>query len=377
MRILVLGAPYSRWVKEYVEQVLLPLGHDVTVYYGQGDDDSFYTYYKQAGVTCLCPRPVHPLMMKIPKVRGLFILRSKLKALQSQTVYDVIINLFVNNWNLWFSRRIAGEHTKIVAYFLGSDILRCEGKKLERLKKRLRVVSRVRFSSEKIKNGYQKKISHAVLPDEDVIHLGASVFKAIDELDMDHSEAKKALHLSPDRICLCIGYNAGKAQQHLEVLHQLERLSAERKAGIELLFPMTYAKDPAYMSRVRSAAEKTGMSFRILEDFMDDRQMAVMCRAIDVLIHAQTTDAFSSTLRECMYAGGYVLNAKWLDYPEYHRWQLDYNSFDEFDDLPDAIEAVCAKLPVFSAKKNRDILSGADSWEATKTAWDELLREIG
>lgn len=376
MKILVMGNTLSRWEKEFVELVLLPLGHEVTVYGGILDKHPYRSFYQEAGVSYLLPEAVSPALMRLPKIRSIPLLQHKIAALRSNAPYDCIINMFVNSLDLYCDHVIAGPQTKIIAYFCGSDILRCEGAALNRLKHALQWVDTVRFDSEKVKNGYETKIKSAMDTDEDVIHLGASVLDSIDALGLTKAEAKAAMQLPTDRICLCIGYNAGIFQQHLKVLEQIAVLPKSLQNRLFLLFPMTYGKSAEYIVQVRHAAEKSGIPFQILEEFMDNSQMALMHRATDILIHAQTTDGLSSSVLESMYAGSYLINGSWLDYPECRRWQLEYALFDSFSALPNVIQQVCEQLPKFDAAHNQAILYQKNSWNATKTAWEGLLNSL-
>ena len=370
MKILVLGNSSSRWQKEFIRNVLLPLEHEVYVFAARGNDP-FEALYKEHGIKYVVPKPVSDFIMRIPKVRAEVMLRHQVAVLQNNAPYDVIISMFVSSSELRCARLLSGGTATVLAYFCGSDILRVEGYKLKLLKKELRKVDRVCFASEQVRDGYTKKIGEN---NNAVVHLGISVFDWIDKIKNNSRDAKKELGIPSNATTICIGYNANEAHQHIKVIRQIELLPEDMKKRIFLLLPMTYGRQQEYVDQVKRCLAKSNIQHLVLEAFMDDEQMAQLHCATDIFINAQRTDGLSASVLESAYAGAKLINASWLDYPEFSDWKLSYKAFSGFEDLPDVLNEVLSRETIDN-QYNHDILKNKMSWESTRESWKAFLND--
>ena len=370
MKVLVLGNSASRWQKEFIRNVLLPLGHEVYVSAARGNDP-FEVFYKEHGVNYVVPKPVSDFIMRIPKVRAEAMLRHQVAALQNNAPYDVIINMFATSSELRCARLLSGGTATVIAYFCGSDILRVEGYKLKFLEKELKKVDRVCFASEQVRDGYTKKIGEN---NNAVVHLGISVFDWIDKIKNSSREVKKELGIPSDVTTICIGYNANEAHQHIKVIRQIELLPDDVKESVFLLLPMTYGRQQEYVDQVKQCLAESSLQHLVLETFMNDEQMAQLHCATDIFINAQKTDGLSASVLESAYAGAKLINASWLDYPDFSDWKLSYKAFNSFEDLRDVLNEVSSRKTI-DTQYNHDILKNKMSWESTKKSWKAILND--
>lgn len=374
MKILILGNSASQWQRAFVDRVILPLGHDV--YELASRDTNLHQEFSNNKDILIRPSRISQVIMKIPKIRALAMLCSNIMALRKTGPYDVIISMFVSNSSLYCARALKKSHTKLIAYFCGSDVLRLEGYKLAAMKRNVRHIDHLFFASEQVKDAYVQKFGHHVETVNAVIHLGISVFDAIDRLKEKKADCKTTLQIPVDRRSVCVGYNGKPAQQHISIIEKLSKSTEDEKKRLHLLFPMTYGATESYIRSIEDRVKREGFSYSIWRDYLNDEQMAVLHGATDFFINAQETDGLSASVLETLYAGSILLNAGWLDYPEYHTWGLSYAVFHDFDELLELIRRAVNGETVIDKERNHQILQGQMSWESTKVAWAHILEDI-
>lgn len=374
MKILVLGNSTSHWQRMFVKRVLLPLRHKI---YELADRNATAQQnWGNENDIIVEPLAVSPLLMKIPKIRAAAILNSEVEVLSANEPYDTIINMFVSNSALFCARALKGKHTRLIAYYCGSDILRLRGFKLFVMKHNIRHVDCIVFASEQVKSGFIQKCGQPGNICEKVIHLGVSVFDEIDKLRRSGVNCKQIREISDSKVTVCIGYNGNPSQQHIAVIEQLSRLSAEEKCKLHLILPMTYSGTESYYQHVEERIKEERISYSIFKEYMNDEEMASLHSAVDIFINSQKTDGLSASVMEAMYAGAVLLNASWLDYPEYKDWGLLYETYKNFEELPDLIRKVIHGESQVDKLENHEILKSKMSWDSTKNAWEQLLKDV-
>ena len=201
---------------------------------------------------------------------------------------------------------------------------------------------------------------------------GQDGFAAIDRvLAAEGREACRAYYgIRKDNYVVSIGYSADNAQHQLEVVEALSALPKETLARMTLVLQQTYVKrDPAYMERVRQAAEALPCQTVVLRDFLDLTQTARLRLCADLFILAISTDAFAASMQEYLYAGAVFLMGDWLGYPQLDELGIPINRFHEYKELPALVEqAMNGKLSK-AADEQRALLPGHYSWDAVRKDW--------
>ena len=86
---------------------------------------------------------------------------------------------------------------------------------------------------------------------------------------------------------------------------------------LTIVLQMTYGNGSReYVKEVKAKAQKLGCDLLIFEDYMDEKEIAVLVKATDYYINSQKSDAMSGAMLEYLYADTIVLNPSWLDYDE-------------------------------------------------------------
>lgn len=365
MKILVLGNIDSKWVKEYIEFVLLPLGHEVEIV---GDEKKcvFREFYEDNRVKIHHYENPGRIIAKIPYFR-IFSSAARTVKNNSWNDYDIIINMFVNTRDLRITSKIKGANTKVVVYFTGSDLLRQSRRKIRLDRMLMPKVDKYVVGGKMLLADFDKKLGD--IASAQVINFGISAFDNVD----------RYLSTNPNRekgCVFCVGYSGVEAHQHLRVLSLFEDLPQELKEKARIVVPMTYMATAEYVTVVKNRLEEIKIPYRLLTDFMNNEQMAEMWCNIDFLIHAQTSDSLSASVLESMYAGCTLINPTWLDYPEYKEQGLDYLKFKDFSELQDIICRILNDQQDIPEWRNHDKLRGFLSWETAKNKWNELLKSF-
>lgn len=267
---------------------------------------------------------------------------------------------------------------KMVLSYWGSDLLRAKKKDLLQIR---RIINRCRgctFDNEDLYcehiRVYGKKVNREVvmlpLPILDVIDRNR------DALSSDNITIAGQV-VCREKTCVCVGYCGRRQQQHIEAIKQLGKINPDIKNNILILLPMTYSIDAndSYITEVKQAVTDSGIEYVMFEEFMTDEEVAKLRLVTDVFIHAQTTDAFSGSICEILYAGGVLVNAKWLHYKEFDKYPITFREFEEFDELAPIIESLVQERRVRSGD-NRRIIKSLRSVDNCRNAWVNYYNRI-
>lgn len=306
MKVLILGNLSSFWVKEFVQYVMLPLGAKVFLKENHYSGTDYYDYYNKARVKIIPFVPIPKWLMSIPKIRGFIMMHYQKKALSINAPFDVIINMFVSPEELSQAVSYKQKGTRVYAYFCGSDIIRCSKLSCLRLKSCIKRIDSVICASSSVQDAYSQKIGNTINIPYITIRLGMSSFNFIkSRISEDHkSDCKKELNIDPDKITICIGYNANEAQNHLHVLRQLQCLPQTILNKITVLLQMTYGGNEEYITKVENVISSVGCDYKLFREFMDMPQIARLRLSTDVFINTQATDGLSGSVLEALYAWG-------------------------------------------------------------------------
>ena len=362
MTILVLGNIDSKWVKEYIEYVLLPLGHTVEVL-GDEKNCQYLVFYRGNGIVIHRSIGAGSLARRLPFVRIVSSARRTVKA-NAWGKYDLVINLFVNYRHLMITAKIRGKNTKTAMYFAGSELLRKSRAAVRLYNVLLPNNDYYIMGSQTLLRDFQRKFGKKY--QAEVIHFGVSAFDSIDRL-LSNGRAKKVKNT------FCIGYSGVRAHQHLAVLDLFSKLPKELKQKATLIVPMTYMATPEYIKEVHDKLDAIGLAYRLYTEYRNNEQMAELWCSVDYFINAQRTDSLSASLLESIYAGCELISPTWLDYPEYQEMDIQKTEYRDFEELYDIITAILKERFVSKRGSNRQVLYSTLSWESSKKQWSALF----
>lgn len=145
---------------------------------------------------------------------------------------------------------------------------------------------------------------------------GVAKFDLIKKVKMQYTieQLKTSFGFPSDKIIVAVGYNGTKGQQHEKLLEQVSALNHLVKDRIFLLLQMTYGLDKEYAKNVQIKAKMTGINYKIITQFLDDEETSKLRLAVDVVLNAQITDGFSSSVQEHIFARNILVVGEWLPY---------------------------------------------------------------
>jgi len=390
-KILVLGNVNSIHLKGLIDRVIIPLGFKVEAFCNANyskDLAEQKEYLYEKGIRSFDKNRANReeffrflknsfhLSKVASNIKGL-VEKVYVSLVKLTNSYDIIHVNYVDIWALKLATRLKKKNTKLIATYWGSDLMRVSDEELKKRWKYLKQFDLISTDSIDLENRFKEiygddtKFKNAMPR----ICFGSEIAENIDELLEKGYRQIMRKEIPDDKLVISIGYNAGKAQQHIKVLEALSKLSVEFKKKILIILQMTYQQPlDNYVQEVLEYSEKAGFETWQYTGYLSVNEVAQIRVATDIFINAQTTDAFCSTIKEYMYAGTTLVNAKWLEYKEMVEWGLKSSSFDEFGEIPEIIEKY--KRENNDSIVNRNIIRDKFSWDACRIEWEKVYQSL-
>lgn len=386
MRILIVGHADTYYVKDYIENVLMTRpGNEIILAQESAFQHVKYLEYYQAVGVILEPlnQGFLNLVYRIPKVR------SKLgswlwsrKMIRKYGHFDLVHIQAVNvsHGNIALGLRKAAD--KMIMTIWGSELLRNSPRVLESYRRYYEIADCITFNSwgpyGKFADFYGKEFE----PQMCVNHLSFGVLDSIDKaLERESREdIRKRWKIGTDGSKIVfVGHNGVEAQQHLKITKALATLPQELKKQIILLYTMTYGvKNEKYLAQVERAAEQTGCRYVILKKFLYKDEVAELRLICDVLIHAQTTDAYAGSIMESLYAGAVVMNASWLRYKDLPDCEHRVVEFASIEEIPEKLAEVIRNYDFYRNRFTdmKEVIYAINGRETTTREWLNTLDRV-
>lgn len=282
-----------------------------------------------------------PERWKRPKTklgRKLVLFRESIKTAKKVNP-DVISIQFVGKIPAAAAPLLAGTSRRLILSFWGSDLLRQHDRLFLRgvfpiILNRADAITFDGLSMlERLNSLYGKKYDSKV----HVVRFPNPIIDLIKQLQQRYSqkELRSRLGLPHDgRIIIVAGYSNIPEHNHLKITQAIAALPQETQKKLFLIYPMTYGMGTQqYLEQIDAARNKLLCESTILRKFLTDEECACLYLSSNAFIHAQTTDAFSQTFVDYIYAGATIFQAKWLHYPEIDRYNINLYEFSDYSQL--------------------------------------------
>ena len=200
---------------------------------------------------------------------------------------------------------------------------------------------------------------------------GLAVVDAILKLEnVSDVDAKRALKLD-NQYTIVIGYNGNPAHHHLSVIKALSAIKKQLPSNYILLFPLTYGGNSEYIQQIKNLLEKEQLNYKFFTEYMSNEQIALLRKATDLFIHAQTSDANSGTIAEYLLCRKKIVNPSWITYPHHEQYGRPFYYFHDFEALPEVIlQAIQAKESIVPVQLVEEIKKS--SWTVRAKEWVDL-----
>ena len=372
-KILLIADSDALWTKRAVEYLLLPAGYEIVICPIWGHKGQFDEYYREHGVTVYKDSHRLPVIRFIPRVRMWARIALNARDLAKLGPFDVVHNHYLSQRDLALGQRIARRfHARWVCTFWGSDLLRASDRALRQMLPYLRRCDRLTACNERMRDKLRQSCGEELYQKTRMTIWGQDGFAAIDGILSNETREDCRAHygIRPGNYVVSIGYSADNAQHQLEVVEALSALPKENLSHMTLVLQQTYVKrDPAYMERVRQAAEALPCQAVVLRDFLDLTETARLRLCADLFILAISTDAFAASMQEYLYAGAVFLMGDWLGYPQLDELGIPINRFHEYKELPALIQQAMNGKLQRSTDEQRALLPAHYSWDAVHKDW--------
>lgn len=380
MNVLILGDGDSIWTIDFIKYCILPITEELTIYSGS-PIEKYRDFYTEKKIKC------YQLHKRLDK----YLCRSRFTWLRywvgkktakqfGKSKYDVIIVHFITLWNGYLASVLKkSTGAKIIFTYWGSDLLRIGPKRLKIMGLQLKNTDQVVHVSLRLQEKFKELYPWYDIEKVKTIWFGNSIIEEIGKLcgNSDKNNIKEQIRfefgIPRDSVVIAIGYNGAKEQQHLAALDVLKEISSVYLNKVCLLFQMTYGGTNDYKDQVIEHVKDLGVNYKRFDHYLEDKEIAKIRLITDIFINGQTTDAFSGSVRENLYCGNIVLNAKWLHYPELDKFDLNYIEFEDFNKLNEIICNILTGEKKINTSVNSDRVLKFSSWEFTKAAWEKIL----
>ncbi|MBV6305084.1 hypothetical protein KVP10_09305 [Candidimonas humi] len=269
---------------------------------------------------------------------------------------------------------------RVVAVVWGSDYYRSTRAQDILKIKIYRNADSIVFTNPKTLEDFSKKNPHILADKLRIARFGLPVLDEIDKLKA-HTFGRTDLPydffgLPDDKIIVLAGYSGSLAHRQDLIIAALAGLKPAIRNLIHLVFPVGYGSPEVKKAIEEKLTQAQAANYSILTDFYSFQDAAKLRCITDILINIQSSDQFSGSMQETLYAGGYVIAGAWLPYQEI----IDAGAKIKLVEKPEGIaralteliEAHCCKetKPTAGVKQ---YIKNASSWNVTIKQWDSAI----
>ena len=377
-KILILGEAGSIWTERCLQRSGTCQDNRIVLY--TASDALHEEFYVQNRIPVVRTKKNTGIMSKVPKIRTVGMVTdyiSGIKAIvQENGDFDIVHVSFLQREKMWSLKYLRKHTSKIVCTFWGSDLFREKESRLKEYAFFFPYADAITFSTEEMKERFQYTYGHRFDDKLCRLRFGVSALEQIATDEAKIKEAKSFCHIPSDKCCITVGYNGAAAQQHLRIIEALKETIIRYRDRICLLIPFTYGGDSIYQKEIENVLQACGCDYRIIDRYMNDRDLGMLRMATDMFIHGQMTDALSASVQEYLYAGKLVFSPAWIPYRELKQAGIYYIEYSSFEDLgmrvghyleqgPDPLE----REQLFS---NSQKIWKLSSWESVSDGWKKL-----
>ena len=381
MKFLIIGDAGSIFVKQYIEYVLLDDNNNEVIVLQEGFISPDYLGFYNKNNVKIEPLATQKtrLIMKIPIVRS--IVGTKIWCREMRKKYGRFDFAHVHGLNRArgnIAKYLRKSTDRLAISVWGDEIFRVSENTLLSYRKYYNIADYITLSTKAMYDKFIEAYDHSY---DNKLYLNKFAIGEFDFIDRareqyTRDEICREFGVDSSKRLVYVGHNGRSAQRHFELTKALNKLNAEERSRICLVYTMTYGvQDSKYLEELEREIKALDVEYVILREFLNEEKIAKLRIICDILLHAQLTDAFSASIQESLYSGAIVFNGSWLPYtdlPQDVECMIEYSDFDEMIlKLRDVLDNYDFYIEKF--KLNRDILRSISSTEVTTRAWKQSL----
>lgn len=266
---------------------------------------------------------------------------------------------------------------KLIITYWGSDFYRQSKEIKQKEKVLLKRADLITFDNVTMLNEFCDEMGQEFKEKCLIKRFGLTALDIIKNNKENIVDIKIKMNLPLDKIIIMCGYNGIREQNHISLLKSIFKLNKEVLNKIFLIIPMTYGVvEYEYFCEIKNMLQRSKIGFKVLEDFMDFKEISNLTKVVDIMIHVQTTDALSATMLEHLYNGNIVIAGSWLPYKELKEKEIKFISIDDIDDIKFEINRIVEniKKEYEKFKMNSEKVYKLSSWNNNILSWKELYK---
>ncbi|MFR1708044.1 MAG: methyltransferase domain-containing protein [Clostridium sp.] len=294
--------------------------------------------------------------------------------LDNMEYYDFIHIHYLHSFYGEFYEKIKIASNKIIITIWGSDFYKANEQEKIRLKNLISISDKITFDNEVTMDEFCNYYKNTRKKSR-VCRFGLKVLEYIDKLEeLDKETIKSKLGVPANSIIVTCGYNADIYQQHLSIIESIKNTIKLISQDVYFIFPMTYKIDEIYLKSIKARLEVSGLNYKVIDEFMNYEEIAMLEKATDIFIQVQTSDTLSATMIENLYCKNIVITGSWLPYQPLKENGIEFIEVDMVDQVGDkliwTIENMQKLQPNYDY--NNKIISNMCLWKHTASDWKEL-----
>lgn len=289
--------------------------------------------------------------------------------------YD-IINIHFPGIDAAAVCRWASSKARVITSLYGSDVLRASKRGIDVIKKLLIrsdvITVASRYIQERLSQIYNTQFDNKV----ELVRYGSKAAASMSDTIAKTSkqECKAFFGFPKEKTAVLCGYNGSRAQRHIEILNQLNKISGAIREKVFLVFQCSYGLDKCYHNELSAALAESPLEGKIVTAFLQGENLARFRNSIDIFLNLQPTDVLSATMIEELEAGAVVIKGDWLSYPDLDERNIYLHSIPSMNALSTKMLQVIAHYQDEKKKtlENKGIWELL-SWEKQYNKWDEII----
>lgn len=383
MNVLILGKADSVFTRDFCTNVLNPKEIN-TVILSQAFPKEYEKDYENAGVR-IVQWPECFLKGIKKQIKEIFFLHKKMQDLEKEIGFgekiDVLHVHYVEPLHLFYFLSFWKKANKRILTFWGSDLYTASKNKLLLfkyfLKKSSFIVLMINNQYDDFRNKFGNKYNDKIK----IIDFGNSLLNKLDIVNQTaKEECKRYFNFPLKKIVVHIGYNASKAQQHIEVLNSIKNLQSSILSKMTFVFFVSYRKSndfDIYKRQMIEIMDKAHMEYVFCDRYLQGEELAMFRRTCDIFIYGQKTDARSESPIEYVYAGAEFICPKWLEsnYELLKQGGINFYTYDNFESLNDSVLLCLENIDLKENKiseQGRQRIRDEISWDSLAEKWRSL-----
>ena len=322
--------------------------------------------------------PIGRIRTKLNQIFYFKVIKDIVKNLEN---YDVINIHYLNPLYRYFIKLFRDKTPKLIVTVWGSDFYRVSDKTKIKLKKVFNSCDLITFTNDSMKSDflsyygdYHEKVK--------VCRFGLKVLDVIEEVQSSNDleelkeEFLRRYNIDSKKKIIACGYNSSTGQQHEQIIKAIQMVNNEKLKDVVFLFPMAYG-DENNRLKIELLLKDCTFRYKVISDYLEDKEVAMLRIVSDIMINVQTTDQFSGSMQETLFAGNVLINGGWLPYDSFKDAGAFFLEIKELSELHRKIEECIDDLDglKLKSKNNREVIWELSSWRKNGKEWYELYQE--